>query len=148
MAHTPYTGKQFGATVTFNAIALAGWQKIVIKEEGAPVAESQDITVAASSGFAYQDNPLGGKGAAKTTVTVSGLLPRADSFGSNGITDFVKDTSASLIVRKGTGAGADTFTQTMYFKNLKDDHAHAGKYVSYEMTFEANGAGTWSASVS
>ena len=148
MAFTPYTGKQFGATITFNSIALAGWQKIVIKEDGAPVAESQDITYAASSGYTYQDNPLGGKGAAKSTITVTGLLARQDFYGANGITDFVKDTSASLVIRKGTGAGADTFTQTVYYKNLKDDHAHAGKYVSYEMTFEANGAGTWSASVS
>ena len=148
MAFTPYTGKQYGATVTFNSLPILGWQEIVIKEDGKPLADQQDITTAASSAFAYQADPLGGKGTPKTTVTVSGLLARTDFSGADGITDFALNSTYNLIVRKGTGAGKDTFTESMTLIDRSDNHAHAGKFVDYSLTFEANSAIAWTTTLS
>ena len=148
MAFLPYTGAQTGASITFSGDPIIGWERIVIREDGKPLPEPLDKTIAASSGYEYQSDTLGGKGNEKATVTVTGKLKRTDYKDGSGILAVVIDTLDVLIARKGTGAGKDGFTMTMYYKSLKDNHAHAGKFVDYEMTFEANETGVWAATLS
>lgn len=148
MSRTPYTGEELGATVTFDGTALPGWERIVIRETGKPQAQTHDDTVAESSAYEYNTDGMGGKGLARIAVTVTGKLKRTDYNDGSGILSFAQNTEAALVARKGTGAGKDQFTDTMRFLGLTDNHQHAGAWVTYEMRFESNGTGAWTASTS
>jgi len=137
-------------TITVGAVTKAmkipGWETITITEDGRPEAAEQDITVAESPSYTYQADAMLGKGDDKVTVTVAGKLRRTDKY-LVGLLAIPSDTLGELIVRKGTGAGKDVFTDTLYYKGSKSNHVHAGKFVTYELTFENNGLGAWSASI-
>jgi hypothetical protein len=105
-----------------------------------------DITHAASSGYTYQADGMGGKGDDKVAVTIAGKLRRTDKYLA-GLLAIPIDQLGELIVRKGAGIGHDVLTANLYYKGTKTNHAHAGKFVTYEMTFEDNGLGVWSDSI-
>lgn len=149
MTHTVHTGKSSGTTVKVGATAIGRWKQIVIKEAGRPIPADVDVTNAASSAFTYIDDPLGGTGTAKCSITVSGLKPRTDKFSSGILTGTAPGATVTVTVQKGTGAGKDLFTMTDgRYMGLKVP-AEIATVVPYTAAFELDSsAGVWSASLS
>jgi hypothetical protein len=147
MAHTPYTGKSAGVVIKFKTAVIPPWKQIEIVETGKPQTGTKDTTDADSSAYVRIDDPLGGKGSAKTVVTVTGNLSRKD-FKDSGLTSWAENDTGALTIQKGTGAGKDLCTLAdVFFKGLQVKHPH-GAVVGYTLKFEKNAAPVWSASAS
>jgi hypothetical protein len=147
MAFAPYTGKSSTTVIKWKTVTIPPWKQVVIQENGKPQIGTIDQTDADSSAYEKINDPLGGKGSAKTTVTVSGNLSKLD-FNETGLTTWTADDVGTLTIQKGAGAGHDLFTLTnATFKGLEVKHPHA-TVVGYTLRFELASAGVWSASLS
>jgi hypothetical protein len=149
MAHTVYTGKSGGTTVKIGTTAIPRWKQIVVKESGRPLPEPVDITDADDLVYTFMDNPLGGKGTPKCTITVSGLKSKTDKHDAGVLTATAIGATVTVKVQKATGAGKDLFTMTDgKYMSLDTPHELA-TIVPFTATFEdAVTAGVWSASAS
>jgi hypothetical protein len=149
MAHTPYTGAKYGATVKIGVTAIPRWKQIVIAEKFRPLPDAMDATDSADTSWQYIDNPLGGKGTPSVTITVSGLKSKTGVHDTNILQTTALNAVVTLTVQKGTGAGADLFTFTGgRYKSYVTPH-ELGSLVPYTAVFEqAANAGVWSASLS
>lgn len=147
MSFTPYTGKSAGVSATFDSNPIPPWKEIRIQEDGKPQTGTIDTTDADSTAYEFVPDPLGGKGTAKTTVTISGNLSKQD-YADSGLASWTQGATAALIIRKGSGVGKDQFTLTLAeFKGLQARHPYA-EVVGYTLRFEANAAGVWAATSS
>lgn len=146
MSFTKYTGKSGASTILFGAFACPGWRTIDIEENGRPLPAQLDATSTSSSPLAYEsiDDPLGGKTAPSSTVTVTGLLSVTD-YADTGWTTLVPDASASLVVT--TANLGDMWTNTMIFDGVTASAPHDG-VVTYTAKFSSqSSAGVWSTDV-
>lgn len=147
MSFTPYTGRSITTTIKWKGSAIPPWKQVVIREDGKPQTGTKDTTDADSSSYESVNDPLGGKGTAKTSVEISGNLSKVD-FNDSGMTSWTLNDTGTLTIQKGSGAGKDLFTLTnAVFKGLKALHPHAA-VVGYTLRFELNAAGAWSTSLS
>jgi hypothetical protein len=147
MAHTPYTGKSAGVIIKWKTVAIPPWKQVEIVETGKPQTGTKDTTDADSSAYVKIDDPLGGKGSAKTVITISGNLSKSD-FNATGFTTWTENDTGTLTIQKGTGAGKDLCTLSdAFFKGLQVKHPHSA-VVGYTLKFEKNAAPVWSASLS
>jgi hypothetical protein len=139
MAFTKYTGKD--DDITFNSAAIAGWREITITENAIPLPEKSDTTVAGASVYEMTDDPLGGKGTAKTTITVSGLASRSD-VADPGLFALTPGVEHAILYTANTGSGNDSFALTIRFqkRSLKPK---VGDWTPFTFTFEALTGGTW-----
>lgn len=149
MAHTVYTGKSHTSSVKEGGTALVGWKEITIDETFAPAAVPIDITKAGDAAYTTMDNPLGGKGQATCKVTVNGLLSRSDVHDTGKVLSTAIDSTATVLVQKGSGAGHDLFTLTSGTKRRRNVEVPATDIVKYTVEYELDSsAGVWSTSVS
>lgn len=149
MTHTIYTGKSATTAAKVGATAITGWREITIEETFAPLAAQDDITKAGDSTYQFQDDPLGGKGSASCKVTVNGLLSRSEKFDSGVLTANVPDSTVTVTVQKGSGAGKDLFTMTNCRVQSFDTPHEVASLVSYTAVYSlTTSAGAWSTSLS
>lgn len=147
MAHTVYTGKSATSTVKVGATAITGWREITIEETFAPVAEQMDITKAGDGSYQQMDDPLGGKGSASAKITVAGLFSRSEKHDSGVLTANVPDTTVTVTVQKGSGAGKDLFTMTSGRVQSFDTPHEVASLVPYTVVYTLPAsAGAWSTS--
>lgn len=145
MAHSKYTGKSAATAVDWGSLdGCHGWRKITIAEKGAPATEAIDTTVAADTGYAYTDDPLGGKGSDSSVVTVEGFLSAIDNNESGWTTLVIGATETILITKTASG---DEWTADMVVKSFTTE-VGIGEVVPFTTTFEnTTSAGTWSTDV-
>ncbi len=146
MAHTPYTGKSVGVLLTWNAVAVPKWKKLVIDEQAGPLPAQLDKTNAASSGYESFEDPMGSKGNPKTTVTIDGLASKTD-VADTGVFSHAMNDAHALVFQAATGAGHDKFTITPELTK-RSRPAEIGTLTPYTLTFELEAAGTWISSPS
>jgi len=142
MAHTKYTGKSAGTTVTVAAGNIpTGWRKITIEERGKPIADMIDTTVAGDSAYAFTADPLGGKSATSATVSIEGFLSVTDHQ-DTGILATALGTTGTVIVT--TATGGDLYTLTSPYYQAFTTSAEFAGVVPYTATFELkNSTGAW-----
>jgi hypothetical protein len=147
MAHTIYTGKSATTAPKVGATAITGWREITIEETFAPVAEQMDITKAGDATYQQQDDPLGGKGSPSAKITVSGLLSRSEHHDAGVLTANPPDTTVTVTVQKGSGAGKDLFTMTDGRVQSMDVPHEVAALVPYTVVYGlAASPGVWSTS--
>ena len=145
MAHSKYTGYSATSHFTWSGDSVpTGCRKITIAEKGKPATETIDVTVAADTSYQEVDDPMGGKGAASSTVTVEGFLSVTD-FTDSGITKTgtydIGDSDTLVVHKKANG---DSWTNTMTLKSFTTE-VGIGEVVPYTVTWESTvSAGTWS----
>lgn len=144
MAHTPYTGKSVGTLLTWNALAVPGWKRVVIEETAGPLPEQIDKTTAADAAYAKMADPLGSKGSAKTTITIDGLSSKPD-VADTGLFSHAMDDAQAFVYQAASGAGKDKFTVTPLLKR-RSRPAEITTLVPYTLVLEYEGAGTWAQS--
>jgi hypothetical protein len=142
---TKYTGKDVAATYKVSGpFTLVGVKTLEITETAKPLPEQMDTTTV---GAAYEqtEDPLGGKGTAKTTVTVNGLLSKAD-LADAGYTALAMNAKDTLTIHP---AGATlTYNKCLLanalFRGIQVTAA-VRDWVAFRATWEANEVPTWSA---
>ena len=149
MTHTIYTGKSATTAAKVGATAITGWREITIEETFAPVPEEMDITKAGDASYQFMDDPLGGKGSASCKVTVNGLFSRTEKSDIGVLTANQADTTVTMTVQKGIGAGKDLFTMTAGKVQSFDTPHEIATLVPYTVVYSlSTSAGVWSASAS
>lgn len=147
MTHTIYTGKSATTAPKVGGTAITGWREISIEETFAPVAEQMDITKAGDASYAQQDDPLGGKGSPSSKITVSGLLSRTEKKDAGVLTANQPDSTVTVTVQKGSGAGKDLFTMTSGRVQSFDTPHEIASLVPYTVVYSlSTSAGVWSTS--
>jgi hypothetical protein len=143
MAHSEFTGKSAGTTVTFDSVGT-GWQKITIAEKGRPAPEQLDTTAAGDGAWVFIDDPLGGKGGPTTTITVDGLLSSTDHENSGFLSKSIDGVGDVIVTTKALG---DKFTlEDARFTGM-DTGAAFSEVVPYKATFSLAALGVWSTAV-
>ena len=131
MSHAEFTGKSAGTTFSYDGVGT-GWQKITIAEKGKPLAEQLDTTAAGDAAWVFIDDPLGGKGAMSTTVTVDGLLSATDHEDTGLLSKAIDGTGDVIVKTKTSG---DEFTLTGARYSGMDTGAAFAAVVPYKATF-------------
>lgn len=144
MVFTPYTGKSVGALLTWNAVPVPGWRRVVIEEQAGPLPETLDKTAAADSAYAYMDDPMGAKGQKKVTITVDGLASQTD-VADTGLFSHAMNDAHAFELQKAAGAGKDEFTVTPLLKR-RSRPGEVRALVPFTLVWEYDGTGTWAAS--
>ena len=146
MAHTKYTGKSGGSTVTVGGGSIpTGWRKITISEKGKPLAQTIDTTVAGDSAYVFTADPLGGKGSASATVTVEGFLSVTDHQ-DTGLLATAIGTAGDVVVKKAVSGDEYTLSGAVY--QSFSSGAEFAAVVPYQATFElSTAAGSWAMDV-
>jgi hypothetical protein len=149
MAHSIYTGKSATTAPKVGGTAITGWKEITIEETFAPVAEQMDITAAGDATYVQQDDPLGGKGSPSSKITVSGLFSRSEKKDAGVLTANPPDSTVTVTVQKGSGAGKDLFTMTSGRVQSFDTPHEIASLVPYTVVYSlSTSAGVWSTSAS
>lgn len=145
MAHSPHTGKSM--TISFGAglTAFPGVTRIVISERAAPLPEELDNTKAGDSTYSTMPDPLGGKGAPLTSITISGLASLSD-YGDSGIfAETLNATEDTVVMPTGNTATNNKFSATqmeLVGVTRTDDIRERAVYTA---TLELEGTGAWEA---
>lgn len=149
MAHTVYTGAGATTAPKVGGTAITGWREITIEETFAPVAEQLDKTKAGDASYQFMDDPLGGKGSPASKITVNGLLSRSEKHDAGVLTANQPDSTVTVTVQKGSGAGKDLFTMTSGRVQSFDAPHDTASLVPYTVVYSlSTSAGVWSTSLS
>lgn len=141
MAQVEFTGQKM--TATAGIITLEGVTRIVINDVGAPVPEAFDVTVVADGTYTFLEDPLGGKGAPKATVTVTCQASTA-SLADGKAASVAFNTPAAFLVESGQTPTDNTWAHTTTELVKRVTKITWGAPVAtVELTFQANTCGTW-----
>lgn len=142
MAFTRFTGKSATTVLAVDDAPMPGWRKVTIGEKGKPLPTPIDVTAAQDSVYTFVDDPLGGKTAANSTVTVEGLLSVTDHQDTGGWLALAIGTAYKVTVT--TAAGGDEWEQaSMVLKSFVTGTAVAER-MPFTATFQhATASGAW-----
>jgi hypothetical protein len=116
MAWTSHTGKDM--TLTWNGNTFPGIRRITISEEGAPLPDPQDITKAGDAAYVYEDDPLGGRGSARVSITVEGQANNSDVADSGPFSETLNTSASCVIDPAGATATYNRSTTTVELVEL------------------------------
>jgi hypothetical protein len=141
MSYTKYTGKDI--VVTYNAKAAQYVQSVEIAENGTPLPELIDTTVAGDSAYGFTADPLGAKGTATTSIRVTCLADAEDVTGT-GWASIAMSTPYTVIFDKKSENGTDLFTLLTAYMMTRETVIPLAAYATRTFTLEADNTGTWS----
>jgi len=146
MALVKYTGKAMTASwASTPALASYGLRQIEIVETAAPLPAQIDTTTAVATAYEYTADPLGGKGAAHTTVTFTGLADSLD-YATAGWSKAARNTPHALTVYPaGNVATNNLFTLTNAEVTSYRESVTVAGYTGYTVVLEETAVGAWSA---
>lgn len=141
MAHQEFVGTTY--TVVHGTYTLEGVLSVKISQVGGPEPEQLPATGSGDTVYTYFPDPLGPKGQAKTTLTVL-CHASLNAFVDNKATKIPLNTAASTVVAwQPATSNANEFTHTTLQLIKRVTKIPFDALATTELTFSANGAGTW-----
>lgn len=143
MAQTEFTGQKM--EVIHGTYTLEALTKVALTEADGPDAEQLDVTVSGDTTYVKISDPLGAKGADKTTL-VATCWASTKSYADSKATKIPLNTpaaSTTFDMAKGV-ANANTLTHTSLQLTKRVTKIPWNGFATTELTFEANALGTWS----
>lgn len=142
MAQTEFTGKN--AVVSFGGVTFEGLLDGKLNEQGKGATEQIDATTNGDASYTTIPDPLGPKGAPKSTVTLT-LQDSVNAFADNKQTKIGFNAPATLLLDMAAGtAYANTWTHTAMELVERVTKIPLDGPAECTLTFEANTLGTWS----
>jgi hypothetical protein len=143
VAQTEFVGTTY--TVVHGTYTLEAILDVKITVKGGPDAEQKDVTASGDSVYTYLADPLGPKGSATSTLVVTCQASTA-SYGDSKNSKIPLNTAASTVVAwQPATANANEWTHAtlQLTKRVHKIPFKGTNLATVELTFEANGAGTW-----
>lgn len=137
-----YTGKGMTLNVA-TGTTLDGITKVSIKDDSAPSPAQLDTTAATDAAYTSIPDPLGGKGSAKATVTVT-MQASTVSYADNKAAKLAANTPGTLVFAAGIVTNDDTYTNTtMELLDRTTTITWDSPVATVELIFGSNANGAW-----